>query len=287
MKTATQLRCLICNSNQYKTVFYYSSPDSYEKAVGVAEKNYFRKWVRCSLCGFYYSVYSRDPKILKKIYSEKYRDKNSSWRSETSEDIFRKIISLSEKDSETKFRARWIKNNLKEIWDSEIIKKSEHPMKALDIGGGAGIFAYEFNKDPEWKTYVIDPSKNNDFIKTKLKIPLKQTFYKPEAFKTKFDLITLIYVLEHVNNPINLLKSIKKDLAKNSSLFIEVPDSISFSKKPKNDDVFNSCHLWIFDPKSLALFLDKCGYELLNIKRLKSKRGHYCLMAIAKLKQFN
>lgn len=236
--------------------------------------------MQCTTCGFYYSVYSRPKKILDKIYVTAYRDSSSSWRTEGPEEIFRKVIALPRSQSETKYRVQWIKENIKDLWNSSILKKQSPPLKILDIGGGSGVFAYEF-QDREWKTYIIDPSENNSFIKTKLKIPLVQKLYKPNAFGIKFNLVTLIYVLEHVLDPKKILLSVRQDLTKNSLIYIEIPDSAAFRLKPKNDDIFNSCHLWMFDPKSVSKLLDICGFEIFKLNRLKTLRGHYSLMVLA------
>ncbi len=273
-------QCLLCGSVSHKVIFSYKKPDRYETAVGVTKNDYFRKWVRCSLCGFFYSIYSRAPKVIHKIYTSAYRDKNAKWRKETAEEIFRKITALPEPLSETKKRVRWIKETIAEAWKDGIVRKPAPPLLALDIGGGAAIFAYEF-QDKMWRSHIVDPAKNNEFVKKKLKIPLVQEFYKPNQFHKKFALVSLIYVLEHMANPKTLLKSVQKDMNANSFLYLEVPDSLAFRLKPKDDEIFNACHLWMFDPETFTRLLKECGFEVLHIKRLKTMRNHYALMALA------
>lgn len=248
--------------------------------VGVTENDYFRKWVRCSKCGFFYSIYSRPPKAIHNIYETAYRDKNAQWRKETAEEMFKKITALPERLSETKQRVHWIKETIAEVWGDNIVKKSKPPFSVLDIGGGAAIFAFEF-QDRLWRSYIIDPAQNNDFVKKKLKIPLAQEFYKPHRFQRKFTLISLIYVLEHMADPRFILKSIHKDMNDDSFLYIEVPDSMAFRLKPKDDDIFNACHLWMFNPETLTRLLKECGFEVLSVRRIKTMRNHCALMALA------
>ncbi len=275
------MTCLICKFNQSKIIFSYDKPDDLEIAVGVKEKNYFRKWLQCKKCGFYYSIYSRGENVMNKVYSSAYRDNSKSWRKEGStEEVFQKVIALPEQESVTKLRIKWIKETINAIWEGGLLKRARPPYKMLDIGGGTGIFAYEFH-DNNWKSYVVDPSKGNEFIKTKLKIPLIQTFYKPNIFKKKFNLISMIYILEHLLNPISFLKNVYSDMAPNSFLFIEVPDAINFKLKSAQDDIFHSEHLWIFSPKTLSSILERCGFEVFGLKRLKTKRDHYVLMILA------
>ena len=154
-KTKTEKRnsCLICKSNIYDIVFSYSIPDQYEKAIGLNNEDYYRKWVRCTKCGFYYSQYSRDPFVLDRIYDVSYRKNESSWRTNTNEEIFKKVINLPENESETKFRVKWIKDNIQVLNSSNLINFVDQPYKMLDIGGGTGVFAYEF-QDDKWISHL-------------------------------------------------------------------------------------------------------------------------------------
>ena len=218
--------------------------------------------------------------MLEKIYTVKYRDRNSSWRSDSSEEVFEKIVALPTKESETKLRIKWIKENINTVCKQGILKLGPPPYNMLDIGGGTGIFAYEF-QDHHWVSHVIDPDKDSGFIKTKLNITYMQDYYKPNIFKDKFNLITLIYVLEHLLDPVCFLKTLHSDMDKNSFLFIEVPDAVCFQCKSSEDDIFNSTHLWLFDPANLELFLDSCGFKIFCLKQTKTIRGHDAIMVLA------
>ena len=278
-------KCLICNSKDRKAVFSYDKPDQYEISLGVGKEGYFRQWLQCDRCGFYYSISSKGKNIIKKIYRSNYRDKNSSWRGQSLEESFKKIAALPEEKSETKFRVAWIKKTIEELWDSELIRKDISPYNMLDIGGGIGIFAYEF-QDKNWSVHVIDPNKESSFIRTKLRIPFLQKYYKPNSFRHKFHLIALNYVLEHLSNPLSILKTAYSDLTSNGLLYIEVPDAVCFHCRPPEDDIFNSCHLWMFSPNTLTSLLDSSGFEIYSLYRTKVIRGYQVLMVLAGKKYF-
>jgi len=112
MKQSHPVNCLICKSEKYKVVFSYTKPDEYERTAGVSGKGYFRKWVRCGQCGFYYSIYSRDPKAMDGMYgSDAYREEGQSWRKEGSaEEVFRKIPDYF--PVEVQFKQRHPRRNL-------------------------------------------------------------------------------------------------------------------------------------------------------------------------------
>lgn len=275
--------CMLCGAEEYETICSYTEPDKYERAVGIALEGYKRKWVQCAGCGLYYSKYSRQPDALERIYIADYRAGTSCWRNSTTEEIFNNVVALPPHQSETKQRVNWIKSQIDNFWRGEIIKKGTPPYRVLDIGGATGVFAFEF-RDAEWLPYVIDPSRDGSFIQSKYGVPYKQQYYKPGEFEERFDLITLIFVLEHYRDPVSLLQQVRMDMKNDSLLYIEVPDALCFKHKPSDDDIFNSCHLWMFSPVTLSRLLDICGLEIFNLQRTKTIRGHYSLMSLSGIK---
>lgn len=275
--------CLICRSEEFRIVHSYDKPDKYELTVGIDSKGYKRQWVQCIKCNLYYSRYSRPENALDHIYVSTYRSGNSSWRSDTTEEIFRRVISLPSDQSETKYRVGWIKLQLETLWNSEFIPRGMSPYRMLDVGGATGVFAYEF-RDRDWLAHIIDPSENGTFIQSKFSIPYAQKYYEPGCFVEPFDLITLIFVLEHYRDPISLLKQVRQDMKRQAILYVEVPDAICFRYKSPDDDIFNSCHLWMFAPVTLLKLLDICGFEAFSMQRTRTIRGHYSLMLIGGLK---
>jgi SAM-dependent methyltransferase len=273
--------CLICGMKDFKVVANYSEPDQYELAVGIEITNgYWRKWVRCTNCGFYYSLYSRDQRVLDNIYATSYRGEDVEWRNNSNEDVFHKIVGLPVAESETKLRVKWIKDYLACAREAGFLVNSTAPYKILDIGGGTGIFAYEF-QDEAWESYVIDADPSGGFIETELGITFLPLYYKPNSFSTSFDLISLIFVLEHLADPVEILEQLKLDLSNRGLVYIEVPDAVCFDLKLQDDDIFNSCHLWMFSPNTLVKMLSQTGFEICAMQRIRTIRGHYSIMILA------
>jgi len=271
--------CLICSTNSYNVLISYNKPDQYEIACGLGAEGYSRRWVECSQCGFIYSLYSRNKNIFGKLYETIYKDSNSYWRKESGDELFQKIINLPDSESETKYRVKWIKDNIRQLQKSQIIDTVTSPHNLLDIGGGSGVFAYEF-KDDLWSPYVVDPDARGVFME-KYGIKFIKSCYQPNLFSVKFDLVSLIYVLEHLENPKVMMHDLHDDMEQGALLYIEVPDSICFQYKDQQDDIFNSCHLWMFNPYTLSELLHKTGFELVALQRVKTVRNYYGLMVLA------
>ncbi len=271
--------CIICNSRNFSPILSFDKPDKYESSLGVKEEDYSREWVKCNSCGFHYSVFSRDENLMGAIYSSLYRNLNSSWRTISPEELFKKIILMPAEKSETKTKVEWIKKNIKQLEEDGFLNFQDDFGHVLDIGGANGVFAYEF-QDRQWISHVIDPDENGVFMR-KYGIDFVKGYYKSNLLEKKFDLITLIYVLEHIKNPKSFLIDVRKDMNPNSLLYIEVPDAVSFKYKPKEDDIFNSTHLWMFDPNTLSLVLNQTGFELVCLNRVRTKRDNLALIVLA------
>ena len=84
---------------------------------------------------------------------------------------------------------------------------------------------------------------------------IKEKGYRAPKFE-RFDLIILSHVLEHVENPQELLWAILGQLGPNGQLYIEVPDAQRYAI-PFLD--FNSEHINHFDACSLKKMLESVG----------------------------
>jgi len=102
----------------------------------------------------------------------------------------------------------------------------------LDVGCGVGDYTPMFLKKFK-KVVGIDPSEK--FIKQARKQNKKVDYRVSygETFKTdeKFDTINMTMLLEHVDNPVSLLKHLKKYLAPMGRIIIHVPNSNSITRR--------------------------------------------------------
>ena len=86
-----------------------------------------------------------------------------------------------------------------------------------------------------------------------------------------FDCIMLNHVLEHLYDPINILKSVKNKMCSDTLLIIEVPHADDFLISEYNCDKFKkftfwSEHLILHTEKSLTNLLNIVGFSNINIK---------------------
>lgn len=180
---------------------------------------------------------------------------------------------LSEFPSEKKTNAFYQKNFRynANINEKEMRRRANHILDKLlrlnplaktilDIGSGYGFFLEESKKRGidalgiEPSDYLFNESKKKGLTVSHQNL---KEFIKTNKNK-KYDLVTLIHVIEHVNNPKQLLSQLAKLLLPGGFLYVETPNMNSFLFEfEKNNYTFLLVpdHLWLFSKKSFQFLL--------------------------------
>jgi hypothetical protein len=255
-------KCPNCSDKKIKKIYIYLKPDIYEKVIGVHyNKSSLKKrcWYICKTCNFHFSNYlffKND--VMKEIYASLYRKIDSKTISK-----FEKFIKLPLKKSMNKQRVKYIKNNLDEFYNRNIInfKSGNH----LDVGGGSGIFSILF-KDKKWNSEVMDVSSENILSKKhNIKYISKNILDLKKPLIKKYNLITIIDTLEHIKNFNKFLINVKKFLLdKKGLIFIDCPGNFNFGRKKMSNDIFNSCHYSMWCASSFSYLANTLGFEILR-----------------------
>jgi len=139
--------------------------------------------------------------------------------------------------------------------------------KLLDIGCGSGQFLYEM-KQFGFDVQGIEPSYFNKKAAKILNI-------KPDLIKAKypdnfFDVITMNHVLQHVNNPSQILTEIHRILKKKGILIIGISNyrSLAYALFKKN-------WLQLDIPRHLSNYSDKLLIKFLEKKKFKVIKNHH------------
>ena len=102
------------------------------------------------------------------------------------------------REEELEKERKIIEKNVKKIInDLRKIKNIDDKTKLLDYGGGTGLYANEFNKILQAHYYDID-EKAKEYVKETSNVRIIKNL---EDEDTKFDIIILNNVIEHLRNP--------------------------------------------------------------------------------------
>jgi len=129
--------------------------------------------------------------------------------------------------------------------------------RLLDFGCGNGAMLSAIaDLWPDWDLYGSDLSDKT--IARLRTIPrFKELFVGPiDAILDRFDLITLIHSLEHLPEPLEVLRQLGGLLEKSGRLFVQVPDAV---RNPY--DLLVADHLMHFTRTALRFLSQLAGYE--------------------------
>lgn len=162
------------------------------------------------------------------------------------------------------FRWRWI---LKKI---ATFKK---PGDLLDVGAGNGLFVKIAREEFAWNARGLKLSKAEvSFAKEVLDVDIEPTLL--EDVGEKFDVITSFNVLEHVVDPVELISEMREHLVEGGLIALTTPNPTCIQARIKGLREWGMIspphHINIFTKTSLALALEKQGFEVLSYDTLST-----------------
>ncbi|MBI5145297.1 MAG: class I SAM-dependent methyltransferase [Candidatus Omnitrophica bacterium] len=151
--------------------------------------------------------------------------------------------------------------------------------RILDIGSGKGEFL-ALAKKRGWEAFGVEPAQNfAHYAADKYNLDIQNVTLEEANFPYDyFDVVTLNMVLEHIENPHELLVRIKKVLKNGGLLFIEVPNmdslllqaiNIYYRLKGKNWSAHLSplhypYHCYGYNTSSLKLLCELNGFNAIR-----------------------
>ncbi len=144
--------------------------------------------------------------------------------------------------------------------------------RLLDFGCGVAGFLLKAQNSAA-SVSGVEPEKRlrNHFSNNQLKVyPSLNDLGTDE----KYELITAFHVIEHIPNPISILKSLKKNLVGGGEIIIEVPSSNDallslYDSIPFSEFTYWSCHLFLFNQTTLSMLAKKAGLKVNFIKQVQ------------------
>jgi SAM-dependent methyltransferase len=109
----------------------------------------------------------------------------------------------------------------------------------------------------------VEPSLWLSNIAQERGLPVYTGVLPSDLIQGKFDAITLFDVIEHVTDPIELIRNASSYLKSEGILFIVTPDVNSITAKLLKSKWwhFRIAHVGYFSNRSLNLLMEKCGFS--------------------------
>ena len=167
-----------------------------------------------------------------------------------------------------KFRARFVQH-----WSGKV------HANILDIGCGRGIMLSILEKSG-WRVEGIELStKASEFARTQLNLKVVENIER--TTRGPYDVITLWHVLEHLQNPYEMLDNIKKRLLPGGLLIIEVPHFSSWQAQidPKSWIYLEAPrHTYHFSKTALQKMFFERHFQILSISTFSLEYGYFGML---------
>ena len=155
--------------------------------------------------------------------------------------------------------------------------------KLLDVGAANGYFV-EMAARVGFEASGIEISSQAVEWAKKLGRSVEKSSLEEYANPSKFDILTALDVLEHIENPKEFLGSAHRKLVTNGYLLINVPNSGSLFAKLSGEKwhaIVPPEHWFFFNRKSLKLALESTGFSVIKMRSIsKSFNFSYIYLTI-------
>jgi len=263
-----------CSSERSPDVLRFCNKPAAETDFGFADSGYERSYDECTTCGHYFGRHNLP---LAQIYESSYVD-STYGNSHGMVQRLEKILALPAEESDNALRVRRIEAfYLANLGQSAA---AQNQRKLLDVGAGIGVFPAAM-KVEGWEVVAIEPDPRtvlllSSVVKVKA---LQEDFLDLSADRIgKFNAITFNKVLEHVEDPSDLLSHARGFLAERGFCYVEVPDVHAATQGKQREEFFVEHH-HVFSPASLSILVQNSGFDLVRLERLVEPSGKFTLCA--------
>lgn len=246
-------QCLVCSSTQV-AVYLKDEDDALDTSKMGSSRTHLSPGtiLRCKDCGFAF----REQRFNEKQLADLYRKMDP------------KVY-----QAELRGRIRTARRHLRIV--NENARLNGHPGQLLDVGCASGVFL-ENVMNSGWEAAGIEPSEI--LYKEAVERVGSRGMVLPLILEDadfggrRFDAITLWDVLEHVVDPMNIMKRCYELLKPGGSLFLNVPDIDSLEARVlgRRWPLLLPEHMNYFNRPSLKLCGEKAGLELARFGRRRS-----------------
>ena len=257
-----------CEKKFLSLDYCFDAPPKGETHFNLNGQKYYRSYLKCNICSHWFEEMSID---MDNLYDEAYVD---TVYGEKLLSTFKKIINLPQDQSDNFHRFREIKSFAESYFND-----TEKLPSLLDVGSGLGVFPWIVSKEG-WNCTALDPdNRTTKHIEEYVGCNTITGQFLDIAMTERYDIITFNKVLEHVYEPVPMLKKCHELLKPGGFVYVELPDGECAAKKGMPREEFFIEHLHVFSLQSTILLAERAGFMMYKIFRTHEPSDKYSLRA--------
>jgi len=200
-------------------------------------------YYQCASCGFIFQDSNESQAAAPEFYEQTYRRVYQDNESPTPKD-------LDIQQQRAEHTLSWLRN-----------KGIKQLRNILDIGASAGVLLNQFRTVYGCGVSGVEPGKLYREFATTSGLKMYESLEELKAFSLdRFDLVSLMHVLEHLTDPVMSLRDIRESfMTPDGYLLIEVPNFYAH-------DSYELAHLACYTRHSLRQLLAQSGFKLVALR---------------------
>jgi SAM-dependent methyltransferase len=261
-----------CPGDRFERVHAYDSPPEGEVRFPFSAGGYRRTLDRCASCGHYVSRHGMDTSGL---YSGAYVDATYGGLAGIRKNFLR-IDGLAEGKSDNFERVRRVL-----AFAQEHFRGLGRAPRILDVGSGLCVFLHRM-KAEGWDCTALDPdARSAEHARATVGVKALHADFLAGGDFGRFDVISFNKVLEHVPEPVAMLRKARRYLEPGGFVYIELPDGEGARREGFGREEFFIDHLHVFSAASLALLVERAGFRLAAVEEVREPSSKFTLRAFA------
>lgn len=229
---------------------------------------YRRRVCRCTNCGH---VTNEHNMPLSDLYVGTYV--NSTYESGLTSE-FERVMALAPAESDNRGRVDRV---------IELARRLgiDAPGSVLDVGSGLAVFIAAMS-ERGWRCSAVDPDpRAADHARKVGADPVYRGDFLGVEIESAFDIVTFNKVLEHVEDPVGMLRRALGNLQPGGFIYVEVPDgeaALSHPDGPCREEFFVE-HRCAMSLASLAIVVRVAGLSPVRMERTVEPSGKFTIWA--------
>lgn len=166
---------------------------------------------------------------------------------------------------------------------ARVVLRRYEPGRFLDVGCGLGYFIDGIRREsPAWEVYGVELTSHAvEYARRELNLDVRQGLLAEAGFpESHFDYVQIRNVLEHVTDPLALLRECRRVLKPSGTLHLFVPNGVvdslnlvKYERETGEPGLSRSGHLFFFPRRSLMRAFEATGFRVERARTYGIRRG--------------